>query len=121
MSDINLILDKTKIAERLREFGVKKFGTIKDFAFNLDMKPSSLQSAYLSGRSIPGPELLMKLYMMGCDIIWLLRGKDANYTKEGFNQLVNDTSVLYRGITKEDILKKENEELKEEIKLLRKK
>jgi len=71
-------LDKQEIAVRLRAFGESKFGRIKDFARALDMEPSSLQSAYLNGRSVPGPELLVKLSEMGCDIIWLLTGRQTN-------------------------------------------
>ncbi|MHC1736857.1 MAG: helix-turn-helix domain-containing protein [Ignavibacteriaceae bacterium] len=73
-------LDKYEIAARLRTFGESKFERIKDFAKALDMEPSSLQSAYLNGRSIPGPELLVKLSDMGCDIIWLLTGEITTHS-----------------------------------------
>jgi hypothetical protein len=68
-------LDKTAVAARLREFGIRKFGTIRRFANALDLRQSNLSSNYLSGRSLPGAEILIKLDELGCDIVWLLTGR----------------------------------------------
>jgi transcriptional regulator with XRE-family HTH domain len=74
MTDSHIVLDKASIAKRLRRFGKSNSVTMKNFAEELGMSPSSLNSGYLSGRSIPGGEILIKLALMGCDLHWLLLG-----------------------------------------------
>jgi len=69
-----LEINKADVAERLREFGQKKFGKMTDFAAALEISGAQLHSTYLNGRSLPGAELLLKLAKMGCDIAWLLSG-----------------------------------------------
>jgi len=73
-----MALEKAEIANRLREFGMMKFGNMKKLADALEMSQASLHSGYLSGRSIPGAEILVKLNSIGCDILWLLTGKENN-------------------------------------------
>lgn len=104
------------IGNRIREFGNSRFRTLKEFAEALDMKPPSLQS-YLSGKREPGARILAKLYVLGCDVNWVISGK----TKEERDQLKeNDFDLVWKllndlGIkTKEDFdkLYKENEMMK---------
>jgi transcriptional regulator with XRE-family HTH domain len=61
------------IGERLKEFGIKKFGNVKNFAEALGIKPPSLYN-YFNNKSKPGSEFLEQLMQMGCDINWLLTG-----------------------------------------------
>ena len=68
-------LNKKEVAQNLRMFGYKKFGTMKKFAEALDMNPSTLYSGYLNGWSLPGPVLLVKLIDLGCNINWLLTSR----------------------------------------------
>lgn len=70
-------LNKKEVAQNLRLFGYKRFGTMKKFAEALDMNPSTLYSGYLNGRSLPGPVLLVKLIDLGCNINWLLTGRES--------------------------------------------
>jgi len=63
--------------ERIRRFGLKKFGSIKEFAEAMDMSPSNLQ-AYLQNRRQPGTPILKRLSKLGCDIDWLLTGEENN-------------------------------------------
>ncbi|KAB2924581.1 MAG: helix-turn-helix transcriptional regulator [Bacteroidetes bacterium] len=70
-------LNKKEVAQNLRLFGYKKFGTMKRFAEALEMNPSTLYSGYLNGRSLPGPVLLVKLIDLGCNINWLLTGRET--------------------------------------------
>lgn len=70
-------LNKKEVAQNLRLFGYKRFGTMKKFAEALDMNPSTLYSGYLNGRSIPGPVLLVKLIDLGCNINWLLTSRET--------------------------------------------
>jgi transcriptional regulator with XRE-family HTH domain len=75
---------KTVISGRLRRFGKERFGTMALFASELGISASALSSNYLSGRSIPGGEMMLKLLLLGCDINWLLLGvgRAPNPSKE---------------------------------------
>ena len=59
------------IGEKIRIFAENKGFSLAELAELLGMKPQSLQ-VYLSGKSNPGSEILMKLKDLGCDINWLL-------------------------------------------------
>lgn len=63
-----------KIGEKLRDFGISRFGSIKEFAEALDMSPPNLQQ-YLRGDREPGSPILQKLSELGCDLNWLLSDK----------------------------------------------
>ncbi len=80
-------LNKKEVAQNLRLFGYKRFGTMKKFAEALDMNPSTLYSGYLNGRSLPGPVLLVKLIDLGCNINWLLTSRETPFINN-----VNDAS-----------------------------
>lgn len=75
-------LNKKEVAQNLRLFGYKKFGTMKKFAEALDMNPSTLYSGYLNGRSLPGPVLLVKLIDLGCNVNWLLTSRETPFTAD---------------------------------------
>ncbi|MFA7360813.1 MAG: hypothetical protein WC139_07225 [Candidatus Kapaibacterium sp.] len=65
------------ISTRIKEFIDKKYlGNNSALARDLHMKPQALQ-VYLLGSSIPGGILLTKLAELGCDINYLLLGKDG--------------------------------------------
>lgn len=74
-------LNKREVAQNLRLFGYKRYGTMKKFAEALDMNPSTLYSGYLNGRSLPGPVLLVKLIDLGCNINWLLTSRETPFTE----------------------------------------
>ena len=75
-------LNKKEVAQNLRLFGYKRYGTMKKFAEALDMNPSTLYSGYLNGRSLPGPVLLVKLIDLGCNINWLLTSRETPFSDE---------------------------------------
>ncbi len=75
-------LNKKEVAQNLRLFGYKRYGTMKKFAEALDMNPSTLYSGYLNGRSLPGPVLLVKLIDLGCNINWLLTSRETPFTND---------------------------------------
>jgi transcriptional regulator with XRE-family HTH domain len=66
------------IGEKLRKFGIEKFGSVKTFAEALGMKPPTLQ-VYLRGISEPGANILRKLKNLGCDINWLLSEEEVKH------------------------------------------
>jgi SOS-response transcriptional repressor LexA len=69
MSDL-----KEKIGERIREFAELKFKTLKNLADALGMVPQTLQQ-YISGKTMPGGEIIKKLADLGADIHYLLTGE----------------------------------------------
>lgn len=64
------------IGERIRLFAKKKFGTLKKLADAMKISPQQLQQ-YISGKREPGSKILIKLLRLGCDINWLLGGKES--------------------------------------------
>jgi transcriptional regulator with XRE-family HTH domain len=91
------------IGERLRQYGLSNFKTLKSFAEYLGMKPASLQT-YLRNESLPGAIILTKLAQSGCDINWLLTG-----------EYCNNSSAQKELLEK---ISKENERLRTELKTL---
>ncbi len=68
-------ISREDVAARIRQFAENKKLKLKDLAALLNMTPSALNAGYLTGRSIPGPEILIKFHNMGCSIVWLLTGE----------------------------------------------
>lgn len=64
------------IGERIRLFAKRKYGTLKKLAEAMKISPQQLQQ-YVSGKREPGTRILMKLLRLGCDINWLLGGKES--------------------------------------------
>ncbi len=67
---------KIGIGERIRIFARKKFGTLKKLADEMQISPQQLQQ-YISGNREPGTRILLKLLRLGCDINWLLGGRES--------------------------------------------
>ncbi len=89
MSIASANIDKGGIAERLRYFIKHNFSSVDDAAVKLGTTGNTLRSSYLNGRSIPGPELLIKLSQLGCDIYYLLTG-EVNYYNFGLAQRIKE-------------------------------
>ncbi len=90
-----------KIGDKIRTFGVTKYGSIKAFASEMDMQPSSLQS-YMRDERLPGTPILKKLKHLGCSIDWLL---DETDDKDHPSPKINEVEKL----------RLENKELKRKI------
>jgi len=76
--DIDLFTDEKLhmgIGERIRLFAKRKFKTLKKLAEQMDISPQQLQQ-YISGKREPGSKILIKLLKLGCDINWLLGGRE---------------------------------------------
>lgn len=64
------------IGERIRLFAKRKYGTLKKLALAMEISPQQLQQ-YISGKREPGTRILAKLLRLGCDVNWLLGGKES--------------------------------------------
>lgn len=64
------------IGERMRFFAKKKYGTLKKLADAMQISPQQLQQ-YISAKREPGTKILAKLLRLGCDVNWLLGGKES--------------------------------------------
>ncbi|TSA28388.1 MAG: XRE family transcriptional regulator, partial [Ignavibacteriales bacterium] len=64
------------IGERLRLFAKRKYGTLKKLAEAMKISPQQLQQ-YISGKREPGTRIMVKLLKLGCDVNWLLGGKES--------------------------------------------
>jgi transcriptional regulator with XRE-family HTH domain len=64
------------VGERMRFFAKKKYGTLKKLADAMMISPQQLQQ-YISGKREPGTRILAKLLRLGCDVNWLLGGKES--------------------------------------------
>ena len=76
--DIDLFSDEKLqmgIGERIRLFAKRKFKTLKKLAEAMEISPQQLQQ-YISGKREPGSRILIKLLRLGCDINWLLGGRE---------------------------------------------
>lgn len=62
--------------ERLKKFAKDSYGSVNNLANKLEMHPSAL-SNYTSGNREPKASFLKKLASLGCDINWLLTGKEG--------------------------------------------
>ncbi|UZJ41189.1 PAS domain-containing protein [Prosthecochloris sp. SCSIO W1101] len=60
---------------RLREYILKKHGSISAFCRATGIKYPAQMGPYLKGKSIPGKKLLAKLEKDGADIDWIMHGK----------------------------------------------
>ena len=71
---------KTSIGTRLREWGVARYGGehgwINRFAADLAMAPVAV-SQYLNDYRVPGNKMQERLRKLGCNIDWLMTGKEA--------------------------------------------
>lgn len=71
----------TEIAGRLRSFGQQHYGEghgwKKLFADALGISSQHLDR-YLSGSSAPGNTMYLRLIHLGCDVQWLLTGRQAS-------------------------------------------
>lgn len=78
------MIKKREIGLRIKEFGERNFTSIAEFSRQLGMKTRQELYTYIYGRSIPGGDLLSKMSELGCDINWLLTGKEpaAQQVKE---------------------------------------
>lgn len=61
---------------RLREYIMKKHGSINAFCRAADIKYPAQMTPYLAGKCLPGKKMIARLEKDGADIEWLMNGDD---------------------------------------------
>lgn len=87
------------IGQRLRKWGVGRYGSVKNFADKLDIVSEGL-SPYLNDKRIPGNKMQSKLRNLGCDITWLITGQKQEEINRKFDAKVE--SLIQKGLTSDD-------------------
>ncbi len=108
------------IGERLEYFAKVKFGSKTAMAKALGILPQSL-TAYYQNKTKPGLALQTKLRAIGCDVEWLITGKEpyqrsveSNVTD--FVKLLEDKDTLIYRLTNEvKLLREEVDEYRQKI------
>lgn len=110
---------KVEIGLRLKDFAKKNFGGVAGLERHLNKSAAYFQN-YLNGRSYLGGETLAELAEVGCDVNYLLTGKQNTMldeeTKKKFTEMDDRFTKLEAKLFR---LTEENEELKEENTRLR--
>ncbi|MGE5402542.1 MAG: helix-turn-helix domain-containing protein, partial [Ignavibacteriales bacterium] len=99
-----MIIDKIEVGKRLKLFAIN-YGGVTKLAQALEISGPNLSGSYISGKSVPGGELIARLMELGCDIDWLLTGKGNPKTITTDNDLINDFTMQEHG--NRDLLKKD--------------
>ena len=84
------------IGERIRLFAKRKYGTLKKLSDAMAISPQQLQQ-YISGKREPGSRILIKLLRLGCDINWLLGGKEKGDSYQVY-KLETELRILQSGL-----------------------
>lgn len=99
------------IGERIRLFARRKFGTLKKLAAAMEISPQQLQQ-YISGKREPGSRILMKFLKLGCDLNWLLGGRESNesYRIQKLETRIKEFTKALEGISEKinDLLRNQN-------------
>jgi hypothetical protein len=61
------------VSKRLREWGIREFGSLVNLARAIGISQQSLYD-YTSGRTLPGNKMQSRLRGLGCEIEWLMTG-----------------------------------------------
>lgn len=86
------------IGDKIKEFGLKKFGSIKNLSEHLGMKPPAIYS-YIRGEREPGTPILQKLQKLGCNINWLLSNESYDYLYSNTDQnVINQLEYRVDGV-----------------------
>lgn len=78
---------KVEIGKRLRKWCEENFDSLQEAAKSLQMSPQSLNSNYLSGRSVPGPSILNLIDELGGDSRYIITGDSSEVTAEELRML----------------------------------
>jgi len=99
------------IGDRIKLFGISKYGNLSAFARAIGKTPDYL-TPYYKNKSKPGSDLLILLYNLGCNINWLLTG-------EGEMLIGDRASPVELGSIEKEKYEAEIKKLREENKILK--
>lgn len=100
------------IGDRLKEFARAKYGSLAGLARAMEVQSQSL-TPYLNNKTTPGSVFQGKLRDLGCDIEWLMTGKESVFGHNGTNS--NATNLVKIIDEQETLIYR----LTNEVKLLR--
>lgn len=72
-------VDRVALGKRLKSFA-DTVGGVGKLAELLGITQPNLSGSYISGKSVPGGELIARLMELGCDVQWLLTGSQSSIT-----------------------------------------
>jgi len=107
----NLFVVIMTFGEKLREFCINRWGSLKEAAKELGIHQPNL-SDYINDKSEPRSSFIAKLLNAGCDINWLLHddlAKGLAINESGSEYITNEVAYLNNQI----------EKMQNEIKFLR--
>ena len=117
LANVKKIFMPTSIGNKIKEFGEKKYGSIKNLAENLGMSLQNL-SQYINDKFKPGTILLRRLKKAGCDLNWLYSDEQeyspvvkerveqygTSFIKVDINDLLERIDYLHKDIKRDNIL-----------------
>ena len=86
------ISSSTGFSQRLREYILKKHGSVNSFCRKVGIKYPAQMTPYLKGKCRPGKKILERLNKDGADIQWLLNG----HSNEGSLAPLSNVMALSR-------------------------
>jgi len=90
-----------EIGQRLRQWSATQFPSLAAFARALGWIPQNL-TPYLNGTILPGNALQAKLRELGCDIEWLMTGKDKEECDRAKTRELSPNDVALLQVLKEE-------------------
>jgi transcriptional regulator with XRE-family HTH domain len=109
-------IQKVDFGSKLKEFCLRKFGSINNAAEELDI-PRGTLSRYFSNKMAPTLKVFLKLSSAGCDMNWLFEGSKninlgmVNEPYEGFYD--KDKEITHLRLKVEELQQSLNKILKE--------
>lgn len=88
-------------------------GNVSELARNLEMTPQALRK-YVTGKSMPGGLVLIRLYELGVNINWFLRG-NGTILNRPVADIVSEPLDDYLSRLDNDALKEEEQEMLNEL------
>lgn len=116
-----MIIDKIELGKRLKHFS-EEVGGVKKLAELLGISQPNLSGSYISGKSVPGGEMIAHLMELGCNIGWLFTGQGNVKTIAQGNSIINESPIQGNGnIVSNTLIMNntfESEMLREKVKFL---
>jgi hypothetical protein len=106
--------NEREIGKRLRNWGLGQYGSLGSFAEALRLRNQNTLSPYFSGVRKPGNSLQSRLRELGCDVEWLMTGRQGvdspvsnHHALGGQSALINVYGVVNSDSTRAEYSKTE--------------